>query len=172
MNLLSLDLATKKTGYAIFINRKLEKFGLIVATEGNYQERILHIRDEIVKLIKDYKIDYIALEEVAMQQNNNLIVAHDLCVCQGVILDICWLYNLGMKMYYPTSWRGLMSLYDGTVAGKKRENLKIKSVEMVNEIYKTNFQFFKSDSKKNISDDDICEAILMGLAYLKENENG
>jgi Holliday junction resolvasome RuvABC endonuclease subunit len=170
MNILSLDLATKKTGFAIFINRKLDNFGLIQSTEGNYQERILCTREKIVELIKKHKIKQIVLEEVGINPRNNLIVAHDLCVCQGVILDLCCIYKLGLKLYAPSSWRALMGTYDGTRAGMKREVQKEKAISIVNELYGYDFKYFKSDTKKNISDDDICEAILMGLAFLKEVE--
>lgn len=170
MNLLALDLATKKTGYAIFVDGVLKDYGVIKADEGNYQQRILQIREKVVKKIVEFGIEYLVLEEVPMQQFNNLIVAHDLCVCQGVFLDLCCIYELGMKLYFPTAWRSLMGLYEGKKEDKKRDVQKQKAVEKANNIFGLDLKYFKSDSKKNISDDDIAEAILIGLAYLKENE--
>jgi Holliday junction resolvasome RuvABC endonuclease subunit len=169
MNILSLDLATKKTGYAIFADGILKDFGIMIGDKGNYQERILQIREKIIKKIIEFRVEHIVLEEVPMQQRNNLIVAHDLCVCQGVILDVCCVYGLGMKLYFPTSWRSIMGLYEGKAEDKKRDVQKQKSVEKANQIFNLDLKYFKSDSKKNVSDDDIAEAILLGLAYLKEN---
>ena len=130
MNLLSLDLSTKKTGYAVFIDGKLKDYGLIDSTgSGNYQERILTTREKILKKIKEFKIEVVALEEVPMQANKNLIVAHDLCVCQGVILDICCMLELGLKIFFPTSWRSMVGTYDGTREGMKRDVQKEKASE-------------------------------------------
>jgi len=179
MTILALDLATYKTGYAIFADKKLHNYGLINATEGNYHLRLLYIREKIIELIKKYKIDYIVLEEVPMgiqddlSKTKSLLIAHDLCVCQGVIVGICAQFGLGLRLYLPTQWRSIMETYSGTDEGKKRDFQKEKAVSLTNELCGLNFKYYKSDSKKRneYSDDDICEAILLGMAFLKGEEN-
>jgi Holliday junction resolvasome RuvABC endonuclease subunit len=170
MKILALDLSTHKTGFAVFIEGALKGYGLMEAEGENYHERILCVREDIIKKIKEFKIEYIILEEVPMNEHNNLKVAHDLCVCQGMIVGLCAQFNLGLRVYFPNSWRSIVGTYNGTKEGKKRDFQKEKAVEITNSLYNLNFKYYKTDSKKKneYSDDDICEAILLGLAFLKE----
>lgn len=168
MNVLALDLSTHKTGYAVFLKNILKTYGLFEAEGCNYHQRILFVREKIIEKIREFKIDYIILEEVPMSKNNNLRVAHDLCVCQGAVVGICGQLDLGLRLYPPTSWRSVMGTYDGTREGTKRDVQKERAVNLVNGIYGLTFEYWKSDTKKHKSDDDICEAILLGLAFLKE----
>jgi len=172
VKILSIDFATKKTGYAIFINGKLQSYGIMYADSQNVHERILHIRSQILEKIIQYGITHVVLEEIPMQKNNNLIVAHDLCVGQGAILVSCYDHNLGLKLYSPTSWRSIMELYNGTNESKKRDYQKQAAVNLVNELYGLDLKYYKSETKKNKTDDDIAEAILIGLAFIKEESNG
>ncbi len=170
MKIIAIDLATKKVGYAIFLEGTLAETGLIEATGENYQERLLVIRNQLIEKIEKFNIEYIILEEVPMNAHNNLITAHNLCVAQGVILGLCCERSLGLQLYFPNEWRSLVGTYDGTREGTKRDVQKQKAVDLVNSIYSTNYHYYKTDSKKRneYSDDDICEAILLGRAFLKE----
>lgn len=171
MNVLALDLSTHKTGYAVFTKGVLKTYGLLEAEGNNYHERILFVREKIIEKVNEFKIDYIILEEVPVTKNNNLSVAHDLCVCQGVVVGVCGQLDLGLRLYSPTSWRSIMGTYDGTREGTKRDVQKEKAVNLANEICGLTFEYWKSDTKKHKSDDDICEAILLGMAFLKEEGN-
>ena len=64
MRILSLDLSSKSTGYAIGQDEKLEKHGCITASSKNTVKRIIKIRDEIKQLIIENNIDKIIAEEV------------------------------------------------------------------------------------------------------------
>ena len=172
MKILALDFATRKTGYAIFIEGELVDYGVFKSNSDNIHERILQIRENIVNKLSNFgEMDSIILEETPMGSKNNLKVAHDLCVGQGMILGLCCQLGLGLSLYFPTAWRSIVGTYDGTREGTKRANQKTKAVDIVNNLYNLNFKYYPSDTKKHTSDDDICEAILLGLAYLKENKN-
>jgi len=129
------------------------------------------MRTQILEKIKQHKIKTVVLEEVPMQRNSNLRVAHDLCVGQGMICGLCCEYKLIFSLYLPTEWRSIMELYDGTKNSTKRDYQKQAAVNLVNKLYEYDFQYYKSDTKKHQTDDDKAEAILLGLAYIKENSD-
>ena len=62
MKILSLDLSTHSSGYAIGENQKLEKHGCISFSSKAVLKRITEMRDEISKLIKDNNIEKIIAE--------------------------------------------------------------------------------------------------------------
>lgn len=172
MNIIAIDFATLKSGYAVFVDNILKDYGIMRSDSSNVHERIMQIRAQILQKILQYNIAQIVLEEVPMQKNNNLMVAHDLCVGQGMVLGLCCEKELGLKLYAPSSWRSIMGLYNGTQAGTKRDYQKQAAVDLANQLYGLDFQYYKNDTKKNKTDDDMAEAILLGLAFLKENEHG
>ena len=54
MRILALDLSTHKTGFAVFAEATLKDHGLMEATGDNYHERILCVREDIIKKIKEF----------------------------------------------------------------------------------------------------------------------
>ena len=74
-------------------------------------------------------------------------------------------------MYAPSSWRSIMGLYNGTTEGTKRDYQKQAAVDFVNKLYGFDFKYYTNDTKKKQTDDDMAEAILLGLAFQKEMEN-
>lgn len=174
--ILSLDMATKKTGFAVFYDNQLIDYGIFLADkdEINVHTRILTIRKQILEKIKEHNIKYIIAEQVPINIHSNLKTGGDLLIMQGVLLSLAEDYNLFFNLLSPTQWRSILNMYNGTREGKKRDYQKQKAVDIVNKIYEFDFKYYKTDSKTRISDDDKAEAILLALAYLKilkENEN-
>jgi Holliday junction resolvasome RuvABC endonuclease subunit len=169
---MALDFATLKTGFAIYKKEKLVDYGLIKSSSSNVHARLLQIRDQILEQMQKHDIQIIVLEEVPMNSSLNMRVSHDLCVGQGVILGLCFDLNLGFRLYLPPAWRTEVGVYDGTREGTKRDVQKQKAVDIVNEMYGLNLKYFKNDNKKNESEDDVAEAILLGLAYVRSGESG
>ena len=68
MRLLALQQAYRVSGYAIFIDGKLEKYGKIVSEHDDVGERLHYIREQVSKLIADYGIDHIVFEDIQLQR--------------------------------------------------------------------------------------------------------
>ena len=129
------------------------------------------IYQSIKTIVEKYDIAHIVLEDVPVNNHNNLKTGKDLSILQGVILSICFENNLNYTLYNPSSWRTIIGTYNGTREGMKRDFQKRRAVEVVNEIYNLGFIYNATETKKRLTDDDKAEAILIALAYLKDNEN-
>lgn len=64
MKLLSLDISTKSTGWAVFENKDLVDYGCITSASTDLIKRIHIITDGIKEVLNKYTIDKIIVEEV------------------------------------------------------------------------------------------------------------
>ena len=69
MRLLALDQASKTSGYAVFIDGKLEDYGKFTFEDVEIGDRLHKIREKVAELIANYGIDYVAFEDIQLQQN-------------------------------------------------------------------------------------------------------
>nr|DAJ38999.1 MAG TPA: RuvC [Caudoviricetes sp.] len=166
--ILGLDMATKKTGYGLLDeNANLYSYGVIRTTSDEPRERIKEVYNAIENIIKNNTITHMVFEDVPVTSHNNLKTGKDLCILQGVILSLCFKYQIGYTFYAPSSWRSLIGTYDGTKAGMKRDVQKQKAVDKINEIYNLGFIYNKTETKSKQTDDDKAEAICLALAYIE-----
>ena len=167
--ILGLDAATKKTGYSILDdNYNILECGVIRTTRSDVKERLKEIYIEIEKKIIENKIDYLVAEDVPVTKHNNLKTGKDLSTLQGIILSLCFRYNVDYTFYNPSAWRSLVGTYDGTREGMKRKKKKQRAVDLINELYGLDFVYNETETKTRITDDDKAEAILIARAFLIE----
>ena len=75
MKILALDQSSRITGWAIYENDQLKKYGKItINPDYELGERLHLIRQKVLKLIKEYQIDKVILEDIYMdgQRINNV----------------------------------------------------------------------------------------------------
>ena len=152
MKVLSFDQATNLTGYAVFANSKLKKFGLLDFHKLTADERAEQMIMGIYNLIDSVKPDIVVVENVQSQANMQVVIM--LARLQGAIIGYCYKKNIPWKTYLPSQWRKIIGIAQGR--GTKREELKARSLECV-----------KTITKEPVSED-VAEAIAIGCAYLKE----
>lgn len=172
--ILSLDMATKKTGWALFSeDGNLLNYGVIRTTKEETKERMKEIYEEIFKrILENPEIKVVVFEDVPLNNHNNLKTGKDLSILQGVILSLCFENDLSYILYNPSAWRSVVGLYNGTREGMKRDYQKQAAVNKVNEIYGFDFIYNETETKTRQTDDDKAEAICLGLAYIQENKEG
>ncbi len=153
--ILSIDASTKSTGYAIFTNKKLTTYGVILASSSNLYKRIDKITEELEKIVKKYNPTKVVLEEVLpadVRNNNNVFKA--LIYLQGFICYTLDKYKLTPKLVAASHWRKVCGIKTG--AGYKRESLKPKDIAFVKKTYNLDVN------------DDIADAICIGYAEIHE----
>lgn len=151
MNTLALDLSSKSTGYAIYENQELKKYGCISASSSNLYKRIEKMATELTTVLKENKIDRVVIEDVVPDDvRNNSKVFRALMHLQGVICFTLDKFNLTPEYVVASHWRKLCGIRTG--AGIHRESLKPKDIEFV----KNQFGI--------IVNDDIADAICIGFA--------
>lgn len=164
MNILALDASTKSSGVAVFNNKELIHYSCITSSSLDVIKRINIMRDEINKIIIEYKIDKIIIEEVRPEGGfgvGNQKTHKALMWLQAAIAFLVHdnFPNITIEYIYPSSWRAKLNIKNGR--GVKRATLKELDIEYVKDKYNINVN------------DDIADAICIGLSYYideKENE--
>lgn len=162
MNILSLDLSSKSSGWCVGDGEKIIDYGCITSSSTSNIKRIIIMRDNIVEIIKKYNIEQITIEEVRTDYKN----AHTykiLTWLQGVIAIAVYEINPKIEITYiqPSSWRSKIGIHTGR--GIKREELKKADIDYVYQ-------------KQGISaNDDVCDSICIQDAFTstkEEKKNG
>lgn len=168
--ILGLDASTTSTGVGVLdLNNNLIHYEVLECNFENVFDRFAFLHKSIGDIINRYDIDIIVIEDVAIGSKNNLQRGKELTILQGLVLGISYDLNIPCILYMPSTWRSIVKTYDGTREGMKREKQKQKAVDIVNELYNLDFKYFERTTKKyGKSDDDIAEAILLALAYIKQ----
>ena len=150
--LIAFDQATRFTGFACFEGPDLRNYGLLEATDTDSDARLDEMAVQIRDLIRRYNPKFIVFEGVMFQKSPNALIM--LANLQGIIRGICQERGCGYAVYAPTAWRRLMGIKQGT--GITREKLKAQAIKLVHEAYGIEVE------------EDVCEAICIGLAHLRK----
>lgn len=107
MNILALDASTKSTGWAIFNDKKLAKYGCITASSTDLIKRITKMINELNNLLLSNNIDKIILEEVRPEQGKNMKTYKALMYLQAAIMFLIHerFNNIEVEFVYPSEWR-------------------------------------------------------------------
>lgn len=164
MKLLSLDLSTKSTGYAVFEDDVLVDYGCIKASSTDVINRIQKITKEINNvLLKHSNIKKIVVEEVRPengQKGVGNLRTHKVLMWLQAALEFLIHDNfasISIEYLYPSEWRKVCGIQTGRAI--MREKLKQADINFVKKIY-------------NIEvNDDIADAIGIGHAYIIKETN-
>lgn len=163
MFFVSFDASTKSTGYAVYKDSEMIECGLIRSSLKNSYERIEEIYNGCKKIFEKYPTTYVFIEDVPLASTVNKSVAEKLLLLQGTIYSLCIEYDCGFIQMEPQKWRKLA----GVKAEKNRRDLQKKAaIELVNNIYNTNYKWIDKIYDEKTGDSDVCEAILIGKAGL------
>ena len=156
---LALDQALQTSGYAIFEDDKLIKWGTFsTKTSDPIEERLLTIQYKMALLNQDYKIDYIFFEDT--QKQVNLDTYKRLCYVQSAIMLFCQQLHIKYSILSPSHWRKILKDKYKINWGRKREEQKRAALEWVQQEYEGKFTT------------DSADAICIGRAGLIElNQN-
>ena len=157
MKLLSLDLSTKSSGWAIFQDGLLVDYGCITSSSTDLLKRIDIMTDGFKEILdKHNDINRIIVRpENGMQ---NLKTHRALMWLQGAIALMIYHWNkkIELELIYPSSWRAAIGIKTGR--GIKRTSLKEKDMQFVKENYNLDVN------------DDIADAICIGYANCHDVE--
>ena len=153
---MGLDPSSKSTGLAIFDNDKLIHYECITAGSANLYNRIDKMISELERIITQYKIQYVYIEDVYPEDvRHNIQVFKALTYLQGFILHLLNKHNIRYTFFTASEWRSKCGIHTGR--GIKRESLKLKDIE-----------FVKNQFYINVNDD-VADAIGIGFAGLGLN---
>lgn len=157
MRILTLDLSTRSSGYAIGQDGQLKSYGCITASSKDVVKRIIKMRDQLGKIIRQNQIDKVIMEEVRPQYNSHTNKV--LMWLQAVI--VVAIYEINPKIQYDfigaSEWRAALKIKQGR--GIKRASLKPQDKKYVKDKYNL------------IVNDDEADAICIFDAYFEKFDN-
>ena len=132
---LALDQASKVTGYAIFDDAKLVKYGTFMTTGDDDIERFAMIRAWLVSMIASWRPDYIGLEGIQFQEEGSgqkmgVTVFQTLARLQGILMLVCYDENIPYEICPTNTWR-----HSCGVKGKARTDKKRSMQLLVKQWY-------------------------------------
>lgn len=133
MKILCLDQATKVTGYSIWVDGKLKKYGVLtpkVSKDAPYIERLTAMGNAIESTIIKTKPDAVCIEDVQYQSNQRTFKI--LAQLQGYIFAILDRIKLPFVVVEPSCWKSFAG-----IKARKREEQKAQTMEFVRKQYKT-----------------------------------
>lgn len=158
MVLLSLDLSTHCSGYAIGTEDKIQLYNCFTSSSKSTIARMIQMRENIKNLLKQNpQIEKIVIQEVPPQYNSHTMKV--LMWLQAVIAVAAYEVNPKIQLVFmnASEWRAALKIKQGK--GIRREQLKNKDI-----------QYVKNKYNIEIENDDIADAICLFDAYwLKYN---
>lgn len=137
---LALDQATHTTGYSIYDDGKLIRYGLFQTNENEEIKRDKQIVDWLYSMVKNWKPDCLGIEDIQLQnlgggsniyaQNSNgvgiqtfKILAH----LQGILMFVANDLKIPYKLIAPATWRNHCGVKGKTKSDRKRSmQIKVK----------------------------------------------
>lgn len=153
MRILALDQASRTSGYAVFEDGKLLKYGKFTYDDYDFGVRLNKIRSKVKSIIEEYKIDEVILEDIQLQENVDTF--KKLAEVYGV------LYELATELKLPNS---------ATLASVWKSQLGIKGYDR--SAQKRNAQEWVVNTYGVRPTQDECDAICIGAAAVKNQVAG
>lgn len=162
--ILGLDCSTTSTGWSIFDNKGLAAYGVIKPDGEDWRERLIAQAPQLKEIIEKYKPTKIIMEDVPLNSKGGLKILVVLGAVQGLVLGIASSLHIPIKFVTPNEWRSKVGLFSGHREETKREEMKRKSIEFVNQEFGLNLKWISKSSKYN--EDDISDSILIAYSQI------
>lgn len=164
---LSLDISSVRTGFAIFKNNKVFKYGDISLSHiDKHSERLFVFEKELMALFENYKPEIVIAEDIYKGQNAK---THKiLSLYHGIVYKLCFQFLKDDPIV----------LYTGEIRSPISEkfNVKLKQPGIKDKVLTFNFikSHFGYDTFNYDDHNDTADAIAIGLAVtiLEEKQNG
>lgn len=155
-NLLALDQSSRTTGYAIYVDGKLNNYGKFTLEDEDIGLRLVKFRDKIIQLLHDYEINEVAFEEIQMQNNvvNNVQTFKILSEIYGVLQELITELNIPYTIVSSNTWKSTMK-----IPKTKREEEKKRAQALV-------YQLFQAKATQ-----DEADAICLGAHVVISQKN-
>lgn len=141
MVILSLDISTRSTGYAITEDGKLLDYGTLKSSNSDFLKRGFEIREQLLSVLNKFTPDVVVVEELKVLTNQKVLVK--LGIVNGIVLSP---FKTIPTLFIPPSvWRSEYGL------NKKRTEAKKQAIKIASKY-------------AEVENDDEAEAILIGLA--------
>lgn len=122
---IALDQATKITGYAVFDNQQLVKYGVFEVTLENEIARDNVMKMWLINMIENWEPDIIGIEGIQFQTTINgqhsmgITTFETLARLQGILMEACFEKKVKYEICPTNTWRAHCKVKGRTRADKK-----------------------------------------------------
>lgn len=141
MKVISFDQSTRVSGWSLFDNGEYVCSGVVDMSKSQLEttERSFMMAKRLWKILKEYKPDYLVIEDTQEQGNIKTVIT--LARLQGMIIGYAEAHGIKTHILAPTQWRKVLGYAQGPKV--KRAELKQQSADYVKRIY----GFIKSEDE-------------------------
>ena len=152
---LALDIASRKTGFAIFRNNKIEKSG---TWKLNQDAKFHDLYSKVREYIKEYKVTTIIVEDI-FKDNRKQAAFNTLSQCRGVIMAAAESKRLTVTPISPIRIKQHVwnMRYNQNLSREKQKEAMIRAVKKLG-------YTLESDNA-----DDEADAIGLMITYIEDN---
>lgn len=159
MIFMALDQSSKISGYSIFNDDQLIKYGhLSLPASLPIEERLLKLTCLLDESLQSYHFDKLIFEDI-QEQGGNVKTFKVLAQVQGAILLWCAKHQINYEIIPPTVWRKNIKDIYGVTFGKVRTEQKQASIDFVK-------SHFKIEATEDESD-----AICIGISLISKRKS-
>ena len=118
---LGLDQATRVSGFSIYDNKQLIKYGIFSAPDGLEEIARDHlIKEWLISIIKTFDIDYVGIEGIQYQEKMGVTTFETLARLQGILMEACFDLGVPFKIAPTNTWRSHCGVKGRTRSDRKR----------------------------------------------------
>lgn len=122
---LGLDQATYISGFSVYDNGKLTRYGTFETSRESAIERDSEIRNWLINLINSWKPDYIGIEGIQFQDNKGgekigITTFEALARLQGILMITCYELGVPFEICPTNTWRAHCKVRGNSRTDKKR----------------------------------------------------
>ena len=120
--LLALDQASKTTGWAIYTDGKLTAWDKFTFEDEDFGKRLLKIRNQVIKLIQQYEVTEVAIEDIQLQNSigNNVVTYRALAEVRGVLEELFTEMKIPYQIVFSGTWKSTLGIKGAKSAEQKR----------------------------------------------------
>lgn len=125
-NILALDQSSIITGYSVFRNGKLYKYGKFSFDDSDLGKRLYNIRQKLIELINEYEVDELIFEDIQLQANikQNVQTFKVLAEVFGLVEELASELQIPHRAYLAASWKSQLGIKGKNRAEQKRNAQK------------------------------------------------
>ena len=118
---LGLDQATKVSGFSIYDDKKLIKYGTFcVQPDLDEISRDHKIKEWLISIIKIFDIDFVGIEGIQYQEEIGVTTFETLARLQGILMEACFDLGVSFKIAPTNTWRAHCGVKGRSRSDKKR----------------------------------------------------
>lgn len=142
--ILAFDQASITSGWSVYDNDELIKFGNWTSDGSHSTDRIMKTKRWVANMIQTWKPNLVVLEDIQLQKfdgGEQVLTYKKLAHLQGVLENYCYENGYIYKVVPPATWRAY-----NNVKGKTRQDKKRSAQLLVKSLYDLNVTQDEADA--------------------------